>query len=259
MPIRLLVFDIDGSFASTISDISTEHFDFIQMAKELNFQILFITGRNCEDFKRFATKLQLTGVHGCLSGAVAFDGKSCSWAHRFTQSEMTSLLALNGLDVYFYGYSNIFLAHDKTSEIAPYEVIEGKRISVLNGSMPDEPIYKAIVIGNFLSFALSGLEARQVAPAVFEINPAGVNKGSFLKNILKLLQVSEHEVISFINSENDLPITKLSKYSFFVGSNFDIYPEGFRVYLPSCFDALNFATKIITLGGDMKKIFTKFV
>lgn len=236
MKYKVLALDLDGTLLSRKKNISSNNLKALIKFIDLGGFVCFVTGRSLTSAKTIADKFEalsngkkITYI-ACLNGTLIYDNINNSYVEENT-------LDVNVANAIFKECKDNHLAFatytksgmiDRNMEIYGYRGFtwlinlfnKQTKITTLNSINQDDRIYKINVIRKFSEkkFVFVGnlikdefcneLDISYTSTWLYEVTKDGINKGSAIEKISKLLNVSLDEIVAFGDSSNDIPMFK---------------------------------------------------
>lgn len=225
--IKLLAFDVDGTFVNDNKEIPAENLEILKTLPEKGVKLVLSTGRMPVSAMELTSDLEL-GVHtsACNGGAVFInDGKEnfkLIDAKYYDYSVIKSVLEyLDSLNIYYHFYEKDYIYTNRPEETVKkfYKLfvknMDAVRIvpSLSEILTPDMKVLKAGVAddGSFDFEAVKkhlrdnpNLDVRMSHASYIDINPVGINKWEGLKVFMEHFKISEDEIMYFGDHENDI-------------------------------------------------------
>lgn len=225
--IKLLAFDVDGTFVNDKKEIPEENLEILRNLSEKGVKLILSTGRMPVSAKELTGDLKL-GVHvsACNGGAMYVNDGSENFeliqAQYYDYDIIKSLLEyLDSLKIYYHFYEKDYIYTNRPKEIVKkfYNIfvknMEAVKIvdSLSKVLTPDMNVLKAGVAddGTFDFEAVKAhlgrnpnLDVRLSHASYIDINPVGINKWEGLKAFMKYFDVAEDEIMYFGDHENDM-------------------------------------------------------
>lgn len=188
--------DIDGTITENGGGrIHLEALNALRHMHKLGHNVIFVSGRS-------SVEGYLLAVYGGLNMIAVGENGGCIT----------------------HGANKHTLLGDKTKCIEAFSLIRSKLTNVV-----EKPVFprmteivlqrtfdindaKKIVYDNNLDVVLSDSQY------AIHINSAGINKAAGFKEVMKMLSISSEDVISIGDSETDVPMFKVAKFSIAVGN-----------------------------------------
>lgn len=246
MAIKLIVTDIDGTLCNSLGKISPATKQVFKKCRELGIHICLSSGRDFEILKPILIEMDMLdeGFACSCNGAFLHDLKnkkeySCP---SFTKQQLQIIL-----DFAYKNHTKVLFAEGRNMTcyaVGIDRLIEEikaffRKILVFNYGhyklsrqidfiepKAEEVKYdyhKAIFLGNHekLSYLYNEMKKSFCddfsfffsGKTVIDVAPKGIDKGVGVKKLMKLLDIKEDEVLCFGDSQNDIYMFEVAKYS----------------------------------------------
>jgi Cof subfamily protein (haloacid dehalogenase superfamily) len=241
--VRLIVCDLDGTLLNSEKNISPANIEAVRLARERGIFVTICTGRVPEMMEAYSRLLEIDGLFIAANGAVVADAKSGATPFRRCADNVQLARLLEyclerGLDYVaaavdgcyytrnsrrikrFEQYNEI-AARDKLRQIPVYPL--GEDTAALAG----REIYKVLVSG------LDGPQLRETAayiesledlgwtssePGMLDVGASGVNKGTGVAGLARLMGFAKEEICVFGDYYNDIPMFEEAGFSIAMGN-----------------------------------------
>ncbi|MBQ2848813.1 MAG: HAD family phosphatase [Clostridia bacterium] len=256
MAIKLIASDLDGTLMSTDHlTVAGRTKNALWSAHEKGIKIAIATGRALSFTKGVTDQIPFADYVVCSNGASVYDRNSGSFIYTNVISpEITAQAVelLSTLPVYYNIYidgeiyvqrgtekyfknthlptvfleefaSNLTVCDDIVTQTA------GKRAELIDVFYGNDECRKVI----FDFFESNGLVLTSALAGVVSATAVGSDKGSALKGLCRILDITSEEVMSFGDASNDSTMLKFAYYSFAMENGDDICKASARFSAPS--------------------------
>ncbi|HKW44619.1 MAG TPA: Cof-type HAD-IIB family hydrolase [Candidatus Eremiobacteraceae bacterium] len=239
MTARLVVVDLDGTLIG--SDLVISDIDRAAIARAVGagIQVVLATGRLFAASKPFAVELGLHGPIAVLQGGAIYDIDSGRLLHAQPLSSSVALAAYDALlpksfDLQLYFGDALYLDHMsaaseeyiRLSRVAPVMVTDLR--ALLTQAPPKGALMKLLAIGEpdkvvteipLLASRLGALaNVCRSLPPYLEVTDPTADKGHALERMTAILGVGLTETVAIGDSDNDIPMFKVSSESYAVAN-----------------------------------------
>ena len=244
--IKVIVCDLDGTLLDSRKMISSANLAAIKAAVERGIFVTICTGRIPEMMEAYSRLLGIKGLLIAANGAVIVDTRDNSMPYRIcVDGEDAGVLlefcAQRGFDhvaaalegCYYSEGSNRIKRFEQYNKIAGeenlrqiplfpfnsyYSAVAGMRIYkiLISGLSAEEQRQTECYIGT-----LSRLGFTSSEPQLLDVIAAGVDKGTGVQNLARIMGISEKEICVFGDYYNDIPMFKAAGLSVAMGNSDD--------------------------------------
>lgn len=244
MSIKLIATDLDGTLMAPDHLTVTERTkQALLEAHSKGVKLAIATGRPLRFTDSVTRALPFVDYVICSNGSAVYDRKSDEYIYKnmiSAEDTAETIKFLNSYPVYYNVYTNGLIYIQKgvdkyfinpdmpqvfidafsafsivCDDIASF--LKGKSAELIDIFASDKESHEAII--KFCSqknFILAS-----AAPGVNSATAANVDKGNALRGIMKHLEISPDELMTFGDAYNDCPMLELAGYSFAMGNSVD--------------------------------------
>ncbi len=234
--IKLCVFDLDGTLLNSHGEISKENINGIKMLKERGISYTIATGRIDNLARRYQREIGSDLPIVCCNGSLIRDLDN-NTLYKTTidfneVKELTKFYEENNLHFMFYNEEGILsspsnprlpLLHDFSNKALPQDRFEFfildkniedyKHMNFLKALVTIDDRSHLLLMEKKLKERFKDLSIVSSSADLLDVMPKGVNKGSGVYNLCKILNISYDNVCSFGDNFNDLEMIMSSKLS----------------------------------------------
>jgi Cof subfamily protein (haloacid dehalogenase superfamily) len=241
--IKVIVCDLDGTLLNSEKNISSATVDAVRAAQERGIFVTICTGRIPEMMEAYSRLLKIEGLFIAANGAVLVDAQSGDMPCRCCAShapviKLLEYCAERNLDhvaaavdgCYYSRNSRRIKRFEQYNEIAARENLRQIPLFPLDekDALPEtREIYKVLVSG------LSNRQLEETAAYIeslhelswtsseagmLDIGAVGVNKGSGVENLARLMGFNKEEMCVFGDYLNDIPMFEAAGFSIAMGN-----------------------------------------
>ena len=229
--IKLIVCDLDGTLLNSKKTIPPANMAAIRAARERGICVTICTGRIPEMSDTFAQLLEINGLYIAVNGAFIVDSRDMSkpYQNYINSEEVRQFLlfcAERGFDhiaatseccYYSKGSYRIRrleayneLAKENNFKQIPLYTFDSDYSEIL-----DMQVYKLMIYNlseqelddakSFLD-SLSSMGYTFSEPNLLDIFAKGLNKGTGIQNLARMMDIKKEEVCAFADYDNDIPM-----------------------------------------------------
>lgn len=236
-PIRLIAMDMDGTLLTRIDPttacIPAENAAILQRCAEAGVHLALASGRMPDDASFYASDARLPMHVIGLNGSAALDRPlgSVLWEHHLpedTARRVLEILMDAHVDVAVFGAWEVCSMQDRPLEWAQRELgtyfgRAGGRLAYRSGGEGVDTLVRhagkivALTDSDREGLAVAQARVRCEFPEVsissswwnnFEVNPAGVDKGTALQQLARRLNIPMSQVMAVGDNINDVPMLR---------------------------------------------------
>ena len=244
--VKLIVLDLDGTLLNSKKTISSANLAAIEAARERGIFVTVCTGRIPEMTEAYSRLLGIKGFYIAANGAVIFDTRDNSMPYRecIDNKEAGLLLkfcAQRGFDhiaaavdgCYYSEGSNRIKRFEQYNEIAGKDNLRQIPLHPFNSgfhSVTDMQIYKLLISGLSTEEQLETGQYIETLPRLgftssehqlLDVIAPGVDKGTGVQNLARLMGINMKEICVFGDYHNDIPMFDTAVFSVAMGNGDD--------------------------------------
>ncbi len=235
MKYKLIAVDMDGTLLNSNNEVSFRNMEAIEKAKSLGVKVILSTGRLFTSACQYAKKLKLNAPIISCNGAYVTDQDFSSVIYeaaidRDLAKKIIKVARNENIYYHFYGDEVLYIAKENTSskffinwvqkgnlyngidfEVLdnPLKEIQNKGFRVYKFIFVEDDKYKLLNFKEKIS-KLKGLEIASSWWNNIELMGKGVSKGNALKEVCKIFNIDNSEVIAIGDNENDISMFKFA-------------------------------------------------
>lgn len=246
-PVRLIAMDMDGTLLTRIDPVTAcippENAQVLRQAQTRGIHLALASGRMPDDASFFAADAGIPMHIISLNGSVTLDeplGRACSshFLPEKTANQVLRILLESGLDAAVFGAWEVVSVKQRPltwaqTELGTYFGRNGGRLVYRSGGDGLERLMGCTA--KIVAFSAGNADALQLAKARilaccpevvitsswhnnFEVNAAGVHKGSALTALAQRLGIPMSQVMAIGDNDNDVPMLKAAGLSVAMGN-----------------------------------------
>lgn len=232
---------MDGTLLDRHQNILPYTHQVLMELQQQGIGLVLASGRDIHSLKKFGERLLIhqyqNSSYICLNGLEIYDhqGQCLYHAHKLDQDDSRQIVAVANkyhIDVVFFFADCLYVLEIAKTGILTQHFLDMNKYYVETfDEIPSELFSDLRKIAfvqtpEIINDMLDRLQERhydycRVDPDWLEINPLGVHKGSALKQLSKLYDVSLDEVIAFGNGENDIEMLKAAGIGVAMDNSFE--------------------------------------
>ena len=246
-PVRLIAMDMDGTLLTRIDPVTAcippENAAALRRCMDAGVHLALASGRMPDDASFFADDAAIPMHIIGLNGSVTLDHPfgSVLSEHFLTEADARRILSIlmdSGADVCIFGQWEVVCMQDRPlswaqRELGTYFGRTGGRLTYRSGGDGAESLISragkivALTESDREGLALARERISRELPHLkitsswwnnFEVNPAGVDKGSALRELADRLGIPMEQVMAIGDNDNDVPMLKVAPISVAMGN-----------------------------------------
>ena len=221
--IELIIFDVDGTLLDMKHRLDKRTKAAVKRCQQNHMRVSLATGKNWDSADDLVKELEIDQPMIFSNGAIIRDNQGnlldrtalplnvLQCASDYCQKEKYDLAMFYNKDAYVKQITyNVELLYDfgakRVMEIGDWDAIQDKmsqihKLMVLERERPQD-LYQ--VEKDWRPHLADSVEYCQSLPAMFEVMPKGVSKGSALAKVCSLLDIDISSVLAFGDGNNDI-------------------------------------------------------
>lgn len=250
IPFKAVAVDMDGTFLDENREYNHQEFDkLLTKLEQRKINFIISSGRPYarlqKDFPEFTQRLDFVTTNGAR---IIVNGQEAAISAMKKEDAVRLINMVHDnygkmATVIFYRNS-AYINQDAPEEAKKFLMyFTGNCIEIKDWEqLPDEPIIQITfhrdsnvahkIEKDFNKIYGQKISAFASADMAIDVNAYGVNKGTGLEKLLREIDVTPDELIAFGDSDNDLAMLDLAKYSYAMANGMDIAKQHAKFIAP---------------------------